>query len=494
MAFSTKKDLSMTEKQDKQYIHWQDLAEQLGADTSQEINDYFGGTVDFRAVELDASDLPDSLPPQPEATFMNSNSADRSPRDNSDQADEVTASAHETAAVKIDSAMDIGWTVPDPTAQPQPAAEKNPAKKQRTPSKSEKKKVPAAPAATKTQPDEKHWDSLASSLGLQADTGSQPPTPAKPASAKPVAERLPATSQKREPEGGKTIAPPEKAENRSKRKRPQKPRAAAASAAPSGPAEPPISGFGAGIIDFGEVPTTHGKTEHSAEDDPRLVDLPDHDPIDDHAFADDSRADDSRDDDWQADDSESELEEVQEVSAFDSEYVEFEVEDLDPSGGRPRSRRKSPRDRDRSAPRKLESPEQTVISDADPEAPIPEKVETAEAGTERRPRRRRRKRAEESSPDQASNEDQSRPRRGRQDSVATADDSPDVDLLSDDEPPSGRVKRGRTGSETAKKLPTWNDTIDVIVEANISARGKKPARRKRSSPRTRRAGPGREQK
>ena len=250
------------------------------------------------------------------------------------------------------------------------------------------------------------------------------------------------------------------------------------------------SGFGAGIIDFGEPVVSSDEIANTDDLDEVFL-------LDDDDTSDDLNRKQAKSAAEVLGIEETEVADVfEEVADVDSDYVEFEVEDLDPTGGRPRRRRKPSGDRDRVPRRKSESRGNAAEVTSDADRPTQEARDEEQVPTEKRPRRRRRKRAEETDAVTSVKEEQPRKRRSRRDSVAS-EESPSDDLrIDEDESDSEEIgdKPSRKPAETVKKLPTWNDTIDVIVEANISSRGKKPARRKRSSPRTRRGGQSRDQK
>ena len=169
----------MTEKQEKEYIHWQELAEQLGADTTSQIDDYFGGTASFSDIELDGSELPDMLPELTDAVVAGQTMEEAVVSSAPVKIDEAGETVHAQANT-ISSELDneIGWNSPQPVKS---AAEKTP-KNVKTKKKMNKK--PAAKTQTKAQSpattdsnENNHWDSLASTLGLE---DSAPETAASP--------------------------------------------------------------------------------------------------------------------------------------------------------------------------------------------------------------------------------------------------------------------------------------------------------------------------
>ena len=82
-----------------------------------------------------------------------------------------------------------------------------------------------------------------------------------------------------------------------------------------------------------------------------------------------------------------------------------------------------------------------------------------------------------------------RSRRSRSDKADESIKSSEiVDYDLDDEALEGDDDHDSKSDGKARKLPTWADTIDVVVETNISSR-KKPPRKKRGG-RPRRGGGG----
>ena len=618
----------------KEFIHWQDLAEQLGANTSQEIDDYFGGTTTFADVELDETDLPDSLPKMvaPAAASLQNETMKNTETDNmkpeqshGSDADENMADADsktdEQPVAATESDLEIGWTAP-PSAAPTPrkSKEKPARKKKRTtpgPISTEDKPAPqaAAPVA-----ETGHWNDLASTLGLAASAAPVDSSGSKPNRKEETKSADDSNSEKNQEEdeeeevltfellddaGDEELTtailvegPPSEDEvearivepsrgdkssrsDRSRKGRSEKARGSRSEKPPAKPAPPAASsGFGAGLIDFGEV-------EKSSDE------ITQENILGEMFAANDEEEFDS--DAEVAEEDEGAF--VERTFDGDDEYVEFEVEDLDPSGRRPRGRKRPARGRDdrpvaeevgdedagegrgrRNKPERSGRSERGGRGDRDgrnsgegrreksgrgeregrgEKSGRGERSEQSGRGDregrgEKQGRRRKKTRSAENDVVEnendaivaRSNEDNDRPRRKRKrrsersnrkersenvDAVEVADlddeavdeidgfdndeqeveqrpkrrrrkrsqgkrqgseakgrDADDVNEMDDDaddsdeRPARSRQGRGRKKpSEAAKKLPTWDDTINVVVDGNINSRDKKPQRKKR---------------
>ena len=92
--------------------------------------------------------------------------------------------------------------------------------------------------------------------------------------------------------------------------------------------------------------------------------------------------------------------------------------------------------------------------------------------------------------DDAGDDEAPRKRRSKKSRTDKADESVKsseiVDYDLDEEAIDGDDDHDSKSRSKARKLPTWSDTIDVVVETNISSR-KKPPRKKRGG-RPRRGG------
>lgn len=462
----------MPENQDqKEFIHWQDLAEQLGADTSREIDDYFGGTTTFVNVELDETDLPDNLPQpvEPAASALEpstskpeiepANETEINMTTEESDVDEAASQDEVAQPQASESDLEIGWNAPTATPSSPPR------KKKERPAKS-RKRASVEPEPNKKKesqpvPDSNHWDSLASSLGLEA-------TPTDDEVAKePVAEvdetvnddEVPVAILVEEPESQE----PEIAEKEEV--------ASEASVTPTA-----AGGFGAGLLDLGPL-------EKSDEELVQENILGEMFVSSDEEFEDEDEPVAGQDDDAPG-----------EESSFDDEFVEFEVEDLDPGGRRPRGRKKTSRrpEREESASSDDERGERSGRKersrrsrDEKPqrEARSRRSRDENEEGTEDRPRpkkKRRAERTEEATSKERPGKRRRRRRSSESEETVVADNKTD-DLDSDRQ--ESREKRGGKSRKKSgageKKLPTWNDTINVVVDGNIESRSKKPPRKKR---------------
>jgi hypothetical protein len=73
---------------------------------------------------------------------------------------------------------------------------------------------------------------------------------------------------------------------------------------------------------------------------------------------------------------------------------------------------------------------------------------------------------------------------GPQEGDFDTDELPDSDSDSDSDADSPREKK--SGGGRARNLPTWNETVGVIVQSNMESRKKSPSRRRRGGRRNRR--------
>jgi hypothetical protein len=200
--------------------------------------------------------------------------------------------------------------------------------------------------------------------------------------------------------------------------------------------------------------------------------------------------------------------------AWDDDYVEFEVEDLDPNARRaPRHRPQGGQDHRSTSPKPksvrprpvevddfvedfgddeeiVESAREMVDPDAidivADEAAMRDEPQPATRSSRRR-RSRGRKRSGDSpavpvesgtglsEPPVAGRE--SAPQKARPRPVDAPDDEADEDF-------DGEEAEDIRSSKP-RNLPTWNETVDVIVQANISSRKKQPPRRRRGGGQTR---------
>ena len=485
----------MTEKQEKEYIHWQELAEQLGADTTSQIDDYFGGTASFSDIELDDSELPDMLPEAVVAGQPREEAVASSNPVNTDEAEETVNTQANTISSELDN--EIGWNAPQPVKS---AAEKPP-KNVKTKKKMNKK--PAAKTETKAQStastdstDNNHWDSLASTLGLEDSAPEAAASPIPPSEDKDTAEP--------ELEINKATPPAE---------------TSASPVAESG-------GFGAGLIDFDEIkPTDEEITQENILNEMFVASSTSFEQVEITTTT--MESDDS--------DEDSKIE-----SEFDEEeFVEFEVEDLDPGGRRPAGQRKPRRGREESRRNRAASHDESV-EERSGRGKKPRSKDNSEESD--RPRRKRKKRAESAvenqdeprtrkrrsnRDDQDSSEDRPRKRRGSRSESTDLDERPrqrsterteegrdedrprkrrsrrprseksqnsnhqsDVENYDGDgeERTETKSRRGGKSDDKTRKLPTWADTIEVIVETNISSRKKPPKKKRGGGGRSRRGG------
>jgi hypothetical protein len=478
----------MTEKQEKEYIHWQDLAEQLGADPTREIDDYFGRTVTFASVVLVETGLPDSLPVPTETS--------QTTKPNEIQKDVPQPATAQGAGKEAEPVSDkpatsgpkpdpeIGWVVPDPAATPDPAAESAGGGRKEASSTTAEKRTAEKPAAASAKPgrqpekpaappaDAGHWQELASTLGLTPPEISRPEDTrekeVRQESSAAEAAGGPARSDAR----GSTRATKESGKGAGRRsaKRAEK-QTGRRTEKPSGHRQPPraaegSSGFGAGILDLetaeAQEPIEARPTASIPEDQARPVEL-DAEPAE-IAIPEEV---------GMSGDTETYEEPADEFDDDGDVFVEFEVEDLEPEGGRRKRPPRSGRERPSSRPADGEEPEQhsdpRVVREErkrDQREPSAERGAPAERGEppaeKSRRRRRRRSRSRE---EMETSTTAVGPRDDQQPSAETADEV---------EVPSGE-------SGKSKKLPTWSDTIEVIVDANIAARNKRPPRRRRGS-------------
>lgn len=162
-----------------------------------------------------------------------------------------------------------------------------------------------------------------------------------------------------------------------------------------------------------------------------------------------------------------------------NEYVSFEVEELDPHG-------RSGRSRGRRRPERPERPRRDQRDDQGepPRKPDPapaRELEPVEARDSRdredlddeedRPRRRSRRRRGSGRGDSDRSDDVRRDRPSRRNEPRPeAATRRDADDEGDDDDGDSRDKRDRK----PRNLPTWNETIDVIVQSNLSQRKKSP--------------------
>ncbi|MGI9517534.1 MAG: hypothetical protein ACR2NP_10830 [Pirellulaceae bacterium] len=434
----------MSEKPEStRYIHWQDVAEQLGADNATEIEDYFG-TARFEGPDPDESELP------PRQTTMTDKESQMSFKSDAPGPDEAPST--ETAELaKADQSADPGsdlvidWSQPATEPAPTPVAEteaKKPVSKKRSRPRKAVEESPAA-SAPADPPVESHWDDLASTLGVSPDVAPATPPPAASESTPVAAESTESASRSRS--------------SKKRRSRSESPKS-------HDEEKPAASAFGAGLIDL-------EATEDDREEDAQKAILsemfvPSEDPsvydVDDETSA-------AGDPDDFDDDQEDELDGGVIIEG-DEEFIEFEVEDLEPAGKRPRrrpaSREQSREESDRPARgrrsrRDEEERPARSRKRRDESAPASGRSRSNE-DEEERPRRRRRRRKSTS---ESSDSRSTRPSRAAE---ADLDDSTDLDDHADRKP---------------KKLPTWSETIDVIVEANLASRKKSPRRRRGGRPR-----------
>ena len=487
----------MTEKQEKEYIHWQELAEQLGADTTSEIDDYFAGTVSFSDIELDESELPDMLPELPTADVETGEVNEKVVISNKNEESDA-AMPSQDATISNDLSDEIGWNSPE--------VENTLAEKPKKTVKPKKKmnKKPAANPESNTQPkpttesaNDNHWDFLASTLGLE-----ESPT------------ALPTTSAQNEASADQETKPsPVKADTSSK-------------PAAQKTAEP--TGFGAGLIDFDEIePSEQEITQENI--------------LNEMFVASDISFEQAEISTLNAD-SENSNRDSETSFGFDEddeEFVEFEVEDLDPGGRRPAGQRKPRRSRESGRRNPTDHQDETVenregrakkprVNDDSEESDRPRKKRKKRADSvvenqeERRSRQRRSKQDEDESSD-----NRPRKRRGSRVETTSSDDRPrkrksdKLDEGGDEESPRKRrsrrprsdksqasnnrsnlenyndeveertevsSRRSTKSDEKTRKLPTWADTIEVIVETNISSRKKPPKKKRSGGGRSRRGG------
>jgi len=479
----------MTEKQEKEYIHWQELAEQLGADTTTEIDDYFGGTASFSDIELDDSELPDMLPELPPVEVASEPINDETVAVEAvEQSETVDAVATEAPASANELDNEIGWNTPTPEKT---AAEK-PKKNAKTKKKMNKK--PAAKTESKAQPkpapetgDDNHWDFLASTLGLEEPATASTPVADDAATPEPVSE----------------ISKPLPKVETSPRPTPEK--------------APEATGFGAGLIDFDEIkPSEEEVTQENILSEMFVASETSFEQVETTVTH--SEADGVTDD-------------AATVSGFDDdeEFVEFEVEDLDPGGRRPAGQRKPRRGRetgrgnrsdkqeevaeergarskkprakddrdesDRPRRKRKKRPESEVENQEEPRTRKRRSNDDDDESSDDRPRKRRANRAETTNSDERprkrksertdEGDDEERPRkrrsrRPRSEKSQASNQISDVENYDDEgeERAEPKSRRGGKSDDKTRKLPTWADTVEVIVETNISSR-KKPPKKKR---------------
>ncbi len=395
----------------KEFIHWQEMAQQLGADPSDELMDYFAGTAQFEGEQIDDDDF------APADTGATASSTDRN-----QTADDDSASLESTgkAAQPVDSGdevtetggadqpepgqsdktynveLGIDWAQAPVKPVKKPERKSDAAKAQRSDRpKPETKPTPAE------KPDTSHWDSLASSLGIEV------PTRAPSDSGEVGRESsvgFDQSSAETEPFHGED-------EHRA-------------------PAEPPLSTAGlsqqeaatgeqldANILDEmfvpPETPFKDPELESSKSWDDEDLEVPVDEPL--------SEGD-------------------------DSEFIEFEVEELEPSGesGRSESRGRPPERSQRTS------------------------RENGDRPSKRRDRSRRPPRTEERQKQRGRRDDRDRDR----DATRQDDDRVVAETDADDKPP----RKGRRKKQI--NLPTWQETVDTIVDSNLASR-KKTTRRRR---------------
>ena len=169
----------MNEKPDpNEYVHWQDLAEQLGADTASEFEHYFAGSAKFSGDAPDETDLPDTLPTEPTNRDLPPPAARQTP-----QADTVTTETSAAVAMQsavaadVDNELGIDWSQPTPAPkQKQKASADEGSRKAKAKRKAKTQPPKETPSMTEdSQADREpqaaddelaHWGDLASTLGL----------------------------------------------------------------------------------------------------------------------------------------------------------------------------------------------------------------------------------------------------------------------------------------------------------------------------------------
>ncbi len=525
-------------------INWQELSDSLGVETSSEIEYYFRGTAqlageapvdDGIAVELSDAALQIAASADPsretsgdghdestdttrKAFMVNDPSFDSDSEPESVVESELGESAT-SKPQKPANELDLDWdSPPKPTAPPESAAdqpEERPVKKpaRRTRSKPAKKTrvAPAAPAK------ESGWDDLASSLGV-----SPPPTRhASPVSGSRDEETEEASADVTGDDRGSAAerAPATSRSSTRSIRRPASRQADDKSAEVAKPAAAEF-GFGAGLLDSA---TQSGPEPESVLDEISVpVDLSideDDEPYQHeiesagHGDREDARfADDIPDSDSNVDDEDDEDDAIAEVyDEFDDDYVEFEIEDLDPAARRgqrkprperaerperPESRRESGTGkRTRSSQTEERAGFEEVDSDATEESRPPRRRRSRGRGrkaTEVREREREPDLEREREPDLERDREPDLERDREPDlEPASARSEPRTRKTreeDDDDSRSGesRRKEGDSAARKARNLPTWNETVDVIVQANMSSRKKQPRRRRGGGGRGRR--------
>ncbi len=512
--------IAMTNSSDKQeFVHWMEISESLGVDVSHEIESYFNGAAELGGSPPVSDDIKTLV--SSTARQLAQKSSERSAgasivaRVESAPSSAIASESGERQSIKSspstkaaqptvtkenndkqpneskeNSVNELGldWAAPAPkTSEPHTAADKSESTRQR------KRETPAEikprEAATKPEPAKLEtiqppielsgWDSLASELGVASR---------KPA----VSPARPSAIQK--PVETPNVLPPVVPSNEK-------------------------SSFGAGLVD---VPASTRQPMREAKIDRPKTDRPKTDrPKTDRPKTDrpkterprhveplgffDSPADPSDQSELRLEDSEIELidddspESIDDgivESAWDEDFVEFEIEDLDPKAGRERGSRN--RESRSSRPTKIEKPIRDKEIDLDKdfvdlemETPAPES-RTADLETEsdqksgarssrrRKPRGRRRSGEQpsaEKSKDPLSLEDARSAKKPASKPAPVGDQGDDFDDDDDD------FERDESGGDARtskpRNLPTWNETVDVIVQSNIASRKKQPPRRRR---------------
>ncbi len=480
-------------------INWQELSESLGVETSAEIEYYFRGNVQL------AGDPPidDQMPARLSAAAVEiataaSSHHDQSPGNALDQEtsqktnmannpsfepepeNESRAQPESGNAGGPAGELELDWDTPvvpdvrsaDVEADPLKPRSAKPGKRAAAARSGSKPASAAPPPAA----DPSSWDDLASSLGISRSAE----RPADPAG--PQVDEMSASQR--------AVANPEPAGESSRpapnRRGPSAPRKRTPVEIPDSTPSPATEiPFGAGLLENVNLPQpTRETTPPKEASDAGRRATPDRQ-RGPSKFADDDAEfdleDDVEDESLMEEDGERLEMEGAEDSAFsepfddfDDDYVEFEIEDLDPAARRGERKPRASRPESVSANR----PERDL-----PDEPVDLVDETTGNEPARPPRRRGSRGRGRKRPETGESRDRERvpdaprsepPGRMRQD--VDDDDDADEAVLEPGDSSAGKK---------ARNLPTWNETVDVIVQTNIASRKKQP-RRRRSGGRGRR--------
>ncbi len=454
----------------KEYIHWQDLAQQLGADTSEDLYDYFSGTAEFEddLGEVELENVQDIK----EAEGVSDNNADDAPPDNAiadndntdnDNTDDDTfpiqdrvldagksSGDHENFAVDDQSStvdeisepnvvftqtkneLGIDWATTKPKT-PSVQKRKPPAKKPKTPRDRGTKK------ADESRPPEEagHWDELASSLGIQLPVGDSTSTES-PLSDQEETQDLETQDLETQDLETQDLETQENLESKTGN---QDEMVSITNEDQADWTDSYSDADDAEIGVFGDEPEAEDQVIQKAILEQMFV------PPDEPFQEDSSETVSELDEPVDVDDIDNDMATEDSFSA-EREYIEFEIEELDPTGEGESHR--------------------LGVDDApeDTERPRSKRRRPAQS-------RGRRRKSSESEFQEQSIDDSTRDRPRSSERVSST--------RSRSRGAATDSKRGGKDKEPRKmkKLPTWEETVNIIVDLNLTTRKKASRRRGR---------------